>query len=153
MGFLLRINTMQWGWNGNMLKAMYSQQSPKWCIYLKWCMCDNCAARHANWLALLSVQNNGAWKQTHEWHLLCHALRGQAAHLVKRLVSRPLLIHLLLYMCVWMSIWCFICSLSGCKGSQVEEIWSMEPENFDNLKYVHTCSCIILHAPSFFFFK
>uniref|UniRef100_A0A8C4ZG40 Ubiquitin carboxyl-terminal hydrolase n=1 Tax=Gadus morhua TaxID=8049 RepID=A0A8C4ZG40_GADMO len=25
----------------------------------------------------------------------------------------------------------------GCKGSQVEEIWSMEPENFDNLKPVH----------------
>uniref|UniRef100_A0A671VQX5 Ubiquitin carboxyl-terminal hydrolase n=1 Tax=Sparus aurata TaxID=8175 RepID=A0A671VQX5_SPAAU len=25
----------------------------------------------------------------------------------------------------------------GCKGAQVEEIWSMEPENFDNLKPVH----------------
>ncbi|XP_034149865.1 ubiquitin carboxyl-terminal hydrolase isozyme L5 isoform X1 [Esox lucius] len=25
----------------------------------------------------------------------------------------------------------------GCKGSQVEEIWSMEPENFENLKPVH----------------
>lgn len=22
----------------------------------------------------------------------------------------------------------------GCKGAQVEEIWSMEPENFENLK-------------------
>lgn len=30
--------------------------------------------------------------------------------------------------------------LVGCKGAQVEEIWSMEPENFDNLKYVHTRS-------------
>uniref|UniRef100_A0A7N9AZM0 Ubiquitin carboxyl-terminal hydrolase n=1 Tax=Mastacembelus armatus TaxID=205130 RepID=A0A7N9AZM0_9TELE len=28
-------------------------------------------------------------------------------------------------------------SSSGCKGAQVEEIWSMEPENFDNLKPVH----------------
>ncbi|GAA6081817.1 ubiquitin carboxyl-terminal hydrolase isozyme L5 isoform X1, partial [Tachysurus ichikawai] len=25
----------------------------------------------------------------------------------------------------------------GCKGAQVEEIWSMEPENFQNLKPVH----------------
>ncbi|CDQ66646.1 unnamed protein product [Oncorhynchus mykiss] len=25
----------------------------------------------------------------------------------------------------------------GCKGAQVEEIWSMEPENFENLKPVH----------------
>ncbi|XP_053720097.1 ubiquitin carboxyl-terminal hydrolase isozyme L5 isoform X2 [Synchiropus splendidus] len=25
----------------------------------------------------------------------------------------------------------------GCRGAQVEEIWSMEPENFDNLKPVH----------------
>lgn len=32
----------------------------------------------------------------------------------------------------------------GCKGAQVEEIWSMEPENFDNLKYVHMCSIIVL---------
>lgn len=23
---------------------------------------------------------------------------------------------------------------TGCKGAQVEEIWSMEPENFENLK-------------------
>ena len=38
--------------------------------------------------------------------------------------------------------------LPGCKGAQVEEIWSMEPENFDNLKYVHTCSFYIFHNPS-----
>uniref|UniRef100_A0A667ZN42 Ubiquitin carboxyl-terminal hydrolase n=1 Tax=Myripristis murdjan TaxID=586833 RepID=A0A667ZN42_9TELE len=31
----------------------------------------------------------------------------------------------------------FYLSLPGCKGAQVEEIWSMEPENFDNLKPVH----------------
>uniref|UniRef100_A0AAQ5Y2H4 Ubiquitin carboxyl-terminal hydrolase n=1 Tax=Amphiprion ocellaris TaxID=80972 RepID=A0AAQ5Y2H4_AMPOC len=34
-----------------------------------------------------------------------------------------------------MDVWYL--SLSGCKGAQVEEIWSMEPENFDNLKPVH----------------
>uniref|UniRef100_A0A8C7XNV8 Ubiquitin carboxyl-terminal hydrolase n=1 Tax=Oryzias sinensis TaxID=183150 RepID=A0A8C7XNV8_9TELE len=29
------------------------------------------------------------------------------------------------------------CLRQGCKGAQVEEIWSMEPENFENLKPVH----------------
>uniref|UniRef100_A0A672QDW8 Ubiquitin carboxyl-terminal hydrolase n=1 Tax=Sinocyclocheilus grahami TaxID=75366 RepID=A0A672QDW8_SINGR len=31
----------------------------------------------------------------------------------------------------------FLLLSSGCKGAQVEEIWSMEPENFENLKPVH----------------
>lgn len=34
--------------------------------------------------------------------------------------------------------------LLGCKGAQVEEIWSMEPENFDNLKYVLTWNLFVL---------
>lgn len=33
-----------------------------------------------------------------------------------------------------------LCCLTGCKGAQVEEIWSMDPENFDNLKYVHVAT-------------
>lgn len=36
--------------------------------------------------------------------------------------------------------------LSGCKGAQVEEIWSMEPENFENLKYVYIRYLTLSHA-------
>lgn len=39
--------------------------------------------------------------------------------------------------------------IAGCKGAQVEEIWSMEPENFENLKYVHACTPYDLsHLPT-----
>lgn len=39
----------------------------------------------------------------------------------------------------------------GCKGAQVEEIWSMDPENFDNLKYVRIATELYCIAKICFF--
>lgn len=42
-------------------------------------------------------------------------------------------------------------SWAGCKGAQVEEIWSMDPENFDNLKYVRFATELYCIAKICFF--
>lgn len=42
-------------------------------------------------------------------------------------------------------------SWAGCKGAQVEEIWSMDPENFDNLKYVRIATELYCIAKICFF--
>lgn len=47
-----------------------------------------------------------------------------------------------------------VCPGAGCKGAQVEEIWSMDPENFDNLKYVRIATELYCIAKiCVFFFK
>lgn len=77
--------------------------------------------------------------------VLCSAVSpslGKAPHLVNVCQNTYY------YKCISHEYVMLYLALSGCKGAQVEEIWSMEPENFDNLKYVHICSFIILHAPS-----
>ena len=67
--------------------------------------------------------------------LSVHSVPGGDARLRLCIANAWLTVNLLkrihVYNVLTPTVWCF---LSGCKGAQVEEIWSMEPENFDNLK-------------------